>query len=98
MHLTACPFPNWADKDYLRPAQVNHNSCHNHHLPRYIDAELHVDVVVETEKSKGHKDQAQWETCMNSRKALYKDWAHLGRVALAERHCLKSPCYCMWQD
>jgi len=96
MHRTICPFPNWADKNCLRPARVNHNSRHNCHLLRCIDAELHVDVVVETEKSKGHKDRMRWETCMDSRRAPYKDWAHLRRVVLVERHCLKSPCYCIW--
>ena len=55
-----------------------------------------MDVVVETEKSKGHKDRVQWEACMDSRRALHKDWAHLRRVALAARHCLESPYYCMW--
>ena len=96
MLLTICLSPNWADKNCLRRARVNHNSCHHHHLLRCIDAELHVDVVVETEKSKGHKDWVHWEACMDSRRALHKDWAHLRRVALAARHCLESPYYCMW--
>lgn len=96
MRRTTCPFLNRADKSCLHPARVNYDSRHNRRLLRCIDAELH--VVVETEKSKGRKDQVWWKTCIDWRKAPYKDWAHLRRVDLVEKHYSRSPCYCIWQD